>query len=182
MLSRWFVTSSNTPIALRSGAEGGGWCGGRAGGEPGRVTGLGCGVWPVRVGGVTSEMLPPEEWYARLPTVYAAACALITDEAGRVLLVKPNYRPYWNIPGGYIDANEAPHVACARELHEELGLAVELGALLLVDWVPAQEPRPRPITGWLFDGGTFSPERVAEIRIQEDELDDYAFVTPDRAV
>jgi 8-oxo-dGTP diphosphatase len=31
-------------------------------------------------------------WYASLPVVYLAAGALITNGAGQVLLVKPNYR------------------------------------------------------------------------------------------
>ncbi|HEX5496323.1 MAG TPA: hypothetical protein VFX70_17290 [Mycobacteriales bacterium] len=36
----------------------------------------------------------PTTWYAQPPTIYAAAGALITDQAGRVVLVKPNYRDH----------------------------------------------------------------------------------------
>ncbi|MFI6586859.1 NUDIX domain-containing protein [Embleya sp. NPDC050493] len=130
---------------------------------------------------MTNEFLPPEQWYAQLPTLYAAASALITDAEDRVLLVKPNYRDYWNLPGGFVDRNEPPHVACAREIREELGLDLHVGELLVIDWVPELDPRPRPLTGWMFDGGTLTPEQIAAIRIQEDELDEYAFVTLDRA-
>ena len=38
-------------------------------------------------------------WFAQLPTVVAAAAALFTDQAGRVLLVKPNYRDHWSLAG-----------------------------------------------------------------------------------
>jgi hypothetical protein len=38
-------------------------------------------------------------WYASLPVLYAAAAALITDSAGQVLLVKPNYRDHWTLQG-----------------------------------------------------------------------------------
>ena len=37
-------------------------------------------------------------WFAQLPTVFTAAAALFTDAAGRVLLVKPNYRAHWTGP------------------------------------------------------------------------------------
>jgi 8-oxo-dGTP diphosphatase len=31
----------------------------------------------------------------------------------------------WDLPGGHIDANETAPVALARELHEELGIAID---------------------------------------------------------
>jgi ADP-ribose pyrophosphatase YjhB (NUDIX family) len=130
---------------------------------------------------VTREFLPPEQWYGQLPTLYAAACALITDVRGRVLLVKPNYRNDWTIPGGFVDHNESPHEACARELVEELGLELVVGDLLVVDWVESQGVRPRPITSWFFDAGTLTPDQVAAIRLQPEELDEYAFVESDQA-
>ncbi|HKB30855.1 MAG TPA: NUDIX domain-containing protein, partial [Streptosporangiaceae bacterium] len=68
--------------------------------------------------------LEPAEWFASLPTVYLAAGALITDPSGRVLLVKPNYRDHWAVPGGICEQGEPPHEACARELLEELGLPI----------------------------------------------------------
>lgn len=133
------------------------------------------------VGDVTREFLPPEQWYETLPTVYASACALITDEQGYVLVVKPNYRPHWALPGGMIDEGEMPHEACARELREELGLELAPGPLLVVGWSPPRDARLRPMTSWLFDGGRLDAPRSRGIRLQEDELDDYAFIAPDRA-
>ena len=47
-------------------------------------------------------------WYASLPVLYAAAAALITDTAGQVLLVKPNYRDHWTLPGGICEHAEPP--------------------------------------------------------------------------
>ena len=51
---------------------------------------------------VSAGFSPAEEaaWYARLPTMFAAAAALFTSADGRVLLVKPNYRDHWSRPGG----------------------------------------------------------------------------------
>ncbi|MFC7381726.1 NUDIX hydrolase [Sphaerisporangium rhizosphaerae] len=52
--------------------------------------------------------LPPAEWYESLPTVHVSACMLPTDDADRILLVKPNYRDYWAVPGEMADEGEPP--------------------------------------------------------------------------
>jgi hypothetical protein len=38
-------------------------------------------------------------YIAGLPRVLAAAASLFRDEEGRLLLVEPNYRPGWALPG-----------------------------------------------------------------------------------
>ncbi len=56
------------------------------------------------------------------------AAALIDDE-GRVLVQKrPEGRAMaglWEFPGGKVEPNEVPEAALARELDEELGIAVQ---------------------------------------------------------
>ncbi len=121
------------------------------------------------------EWLRQEDWYASLATSYVATGALITDPAGRVLLVKPNYRPYWAFPGGMLEHAEAPHAGCAREVREELGLAVTIGPLLVAGWAPPLGQRPRPIIYLLFDGGAVPAD--TQVRLQHAELDDWAFVS-----
>jgi 8-oxo-dGTP diphosphatase len=115
-----------------------------------------------------------DAWYAGLPTLYAAASALITSEPGRVLLVKPNYRDLWSLPGGILEHGEPPHLGCAREVSEELGLDITPGPLLVVHWIPPDHERPRPFIFFVFDGGTISPD--TPIKLQAEELDDYHFV------
>lgn len=117
-----------------------------------------------------------QAWYAGLATMYGAAAALITDPSGSVLLVKPNYRDHWSLPGGVLEDGEPPHRGCAREVAEEVGLEIMVGPLLVVDWAAPNHERPRPAVFFVFDGGEVAPD--ADIRLQEEELDDYRFTTP----
>jgi 8-oxo-dGTP diphosphatase len=128
---------------------------------------------------MSSRFLDPPEWYASLPTVHVSACALLTDSEDRVLLVKPNYRPYWAVPGGIINEGESPHECAAREIAEELGLVIRPMALLVLDFAPPQGDRTRPMMNFIFDGGTVSDP--AQIRLQRDELDAARFWTWDDA-
>lgn len=121
----------------------------------------------------------PEVHYARRASAYVTACALITDPDGRVLLVDPNYRDHWLLPGGAAEDNEPPEAACAREVKEELGLDRPTGPLLVIGWRPARDERPRPTVTFLFDGGTL--DHPGRIRLQEEELDAYGFFEPGEA-
>jgi 8-oxo-dGTP diphosphatase len=115
----------------------------------------------------------PDTWFAGLPGVVIAAGALITDPADRVLLVKPNYRDLWALPGGVCEYGEPPQVGCGRELAEELGLEIEVGRLLATDWSQPYGVAARPIMHFVFDGGQL--DDGAGIVIQESELDGFRF-------
>jgi 8-oxo-dGTP diphosphatase len=128
---------------------------------------------------VSKPYLEPPQWYASLPTIYVSACMLLTDHDDRVLLVKPNYRSYWAIPGGIVDDGEPPHECARREVAEELGLDATLGELLVVDWAPPLGDRPRPMMNFIFDGGTI--DNPARIQLQTEELDDARFWAWDEA-
>lgn len=47
---------------------------------------------------------------------------LVTDEAGRVLLIQHTYIKGWYLPGGGVDRGEAAEAAMVRELIEEVGI------------------------------------------------------------
>jgi 8-oxo-dGTP pyrophosphatase MutT (NUDIX family) len=113
-------------------------------------------------------------------TILSAAGALILDENGRVLLVEPNYKDYWEIPGGLIEVGETPSQGCAREVAEELGLTREPGRLLVVDWAPHPQWGDRVL--FVFDGGVLTEPEIAAIRLQPEELDSYEFLPPAEAL
>ncbi|MES5818894.1 NUDIX hydrolase [Streptomyces sp. RG80] len=109
-------------------------------------------------------------YIAGLPRVLAGAAALFRDAQGRVLLVEPNYRDGWALPGGTVesDTGETPRQGARRETLEEIGLDRELGRLLAVDWVHGTA-RP-PLVAYLYDGGVLGEEDFKAIRLQEEEL------------
>jgi 8-oxo-dGTP diphosphatase len=120
-----------------------------------------------------------QAWHASLPGVIVSAAALIGDGRDGVLLVKPNYRDHWNLPGGVCEFGEAPHLACAREVTEELGLVVSVGRMLAVDWLAADArygQRARPSVLFVFDGGVLAD--TSGIVLQTEELDGWRFVPP----
>ncbi|MEO3743210.1 NUDIX domain-containing protein [Plantactinospora sp. B5E13] len=78
-------------------------------------------------------MPEPEPTYRR-----RSARVLVLDRAGHVLLLRcrfgdgdpgPDAAHCWLTPGGGVDEGETLAEAAARELHEEVGLRVEPGAL-----------------------------------------------------
>jgi 8-oxo-dGTP diphosphatase len=126
------------------------------------------------------EAMTPEraEYLAGLPKKRTAAGSLFSDDLGRTLLVEPTYRPYWLLPGAVVAADESPLAATERAIRHELGLPLEPGRLLVVDWVP---PSPDRIEGLLFvyDGATLSSDQSAAIALPPAELRSWAWCTDD---
>ncbi|MFJ6081073.1 NUDIX domain-containing protein [Streptomyces sp. NPDC092369] len=118
-------------------------------------------------------------YIAGLPRVLAGAAALFRDAAGRVLLVEPNYREGWALPGGTIESDdgETPRQGARRETLEEIGLDRELGQLLAVDWV--YKPTWPPLVAYLYDGGVLTEDDFKAIRLQEEELLSWRLVEPE---
>ncbi|MEV7596700.1 NUDIX hydrolase [Kitasatospora sp. NPDC089797] len=107
-----------------------------------------------------------------------AAGVLFFDEDDRVLLVKPTYKPGWEIPGGYLRAGETPSEGAAREVKEELGITPPIGRLLVADWAP------HPIEGdkllFVFDGGVLPGDELDNITVDQVEIGEYAFHAADQ--
>lgn len=114
-----------------------------------------------------------------LPRTRLIGHVLFTDLDGRVLLLETSYKRDWELPGGVIEPGEPPWVGAKREVLEELGLEVSLGAPALVDWLP-------PYLGWsdavefLFDAGTLDAD--TPLTLAANEIRAAHWVSPDDVV
>ncbi|MDO4898339.1 MAG: NUDIX hydrolase [Rothia sp. (in: high G+C Gram-positive bacteria)] len=127
---------------------------------------------------MVDSYLPEEElkaFIASLPTRRLASGAVIRNEAGQMLCVKPNYKDGWTIPGGTVEAGEAPKPGCFREVLEEVGLELPEGRLLTV-FHGLRQGIWGDSTYYLYDGGVIASD--TPIRLQEEELTEYRWVAP----
>ncbi len=117
-----------------------------------------------------------------IPRIPASAGALIRDEAGLVLILKPTYKSGWTIPGGQMEADgESPWEGCRREVLEETGLTVTSGHLVCVDFLRPKSRRPGGLR-FLFDCGVIGDDQKDRIVLQADEIGDHRWVGRDDAV
>jgi ADP-ribose pyrophosphatase YjhB (NUDIX family) len=113
---------------------------------------------------------------AELPAIPVSAGALIFDQAGRLLILKPTYKTGWTIPGGVMEEDgETPWDACRREVREECGIEVRSGRLACVDFRPGRPGHPGGIR-FLFDCGTADDAALAAITVQPEEVAEYRLV------
>jgi 8-oxo-dGTP diphosphatase len=126
----------------------------------------------------------PAAWAAHLADGNAtqarkrvSADAIIRDQRGHVLVVRPTYKPGWDLPGGMVEANEPPDRAVQRELREELGLDLAVGRLLCVDWVPPHGPWD-DLIAFVVDGGVLTASQIRTLHPTDDEIADFTFCRP----
>ncbi|WP_300610561.1 NUDIX domain-containing protein [Trebonia sp.] len=110
-------------------------------------------------------------------TTHVTDCvgAVITDEAGRLLLIKRGHEPgkgLWSIPGGRVEAGESDAAALVREIREETGLAVVPGRLI------GRVRRPAGAAGGEFDIRDYAAEVTGGMLVPGDDADDAMWAAP----
>ena len=118
---------------------------------------------------MSADVEATRAYYESLPAKRVGAGLVSRDEEGRVLLVQPTYKPSWEIPGGNVEAGESPAAAAGREIVEELGIEIEVGRLLVVDWLPVRPPKTEGVM-ILFDGGVLTDAVTRRFVLPADEL------------
>src|SRR5687768_3267985 len=76
-------------------------------------------------------------------TIHVVGAAIIRDHRCLITQRSPTMPlPLkWEFPGGKVEPNEAPEAALAREIHEELGLTIQVGPFLARGTAPASNNR-----------------------------------------
>ena len=107
------------------------------------------------------------------------AVGVVVELEGRILLVRRNHDPqygFWSFPSGFVDAGEVVEEAATREVLEETGVAVRVGALLGV-FSSAANPVVFIAYAGVAVGGTPAPgpEALEVGLFAPDALPDLAF-------
>ncbi len=113
-----------------------------------------------------------------LPTKRLAACVLLFDDDGRLLVLETTYRTEWLVPGGIVERNESPWEGARREVREEIGLDLGQLEFAAVDWRSSDDEYDDSLH-FVFDGGVLSADQKAAIRADGIEIAGYRFA--DRA-
>jgi 8-oxo-dGTP diphosphatase len=120
------------------------------------------------------------EGNARQARKRVSADVLLLDAEGRILLVDPNYKPDWDLPGGMAEANEPPHRAAEREIREELGLHISVTRALCIDWVCPHGPWD-DLLAFIFECAVLPDTQLHSPAICDDELSAVEFCTQTQA-
>jgi 8-oxo-dGTP diphosphatase len=125
---------------------------------------------PTGFSGVMNSVLPRKRVIAHV----------LVREGERVLLCETMFKPDWELPGGIVEPLEAPRLGAVREVREELGIDLDVGRLLLADWMP-------PYLGWddalelIFDGGTTVDADLPGLALQPAEIRSVRLCTLEQA-
>lgn len=115
-----------------------------------------------------------------LPRKRLIAHALLTDPWNRVCLLETTFKDDWELPGGIVNPSESPRDGAVREIDEELSLRLEVGRVLVVDWLA-------PYLGWddavelIFDAGSLTAEQMDQIVPDPVEVRAVHWLAPDKA-
>ncbi len=108
------------------------------------------------------------------------AGALILNNNGELLIVKPGYKDHWSIPGGVVDKNESPRNACIREVKEEIGINIDNPEFLCVDWTSPTSEKGESLQ-FIFFGGILNEKQTGEIKLDLKEISEYQFLPIEEA-
>lgn len=110
------------------------------------------------------------------PAPVECAGAIVRDDAGRLLLVRRGRPPalgHWSVPGGRIEPGENAAAAAVREVREETGLHVTVGAVLITAVIADGAYRVQDFEARVVGGELQAGDDASEVRwVTDDELDD----------
>ncbi|GAB3994574.1 hypothetical protein GCM10029992_09460 [Glycomyces albus] len=106
--------------------------------------------------------------------------ALITDRAGRVLILKPLRDASWTLVGGEVGEEERPDCALGDQIQRKTALTLAVGRMLSVDWEAPARKRAKAAMHIVFECGNV--EADAMVKLPMDEFGTYRFAGPSEAI
>lgn len=120
------------------------------------------------------------EYYESLPKKRLGVGVLLFYKQ-ELLIVQPTYNPRWILPGGTVEAEEAPLEALQREILSELSIRIFPTQLLAVDYVSNRDVKGEYLQ-LLFAAQELSEAQGQNIRLPLYELKDHKFVSIEKAL
>lgn len=107
--------------------------------------------------------------------------AIIENPEGKILLVRsPKWHNKWIMPGGHIEPGEMIEQALLREVEEEVGLSLKSEGIIIYGELIGSEDFNRPAHFIYFD--ILCKTENSDIKIDNEELTDYKWITPQEAL
>lgn len=122
-----------------------------------------------------------EEYAKILPKKQVGTAVLLFNTKGEILIVKPDYKDEWLIPGGATDNNESPLHCAIRETKEEIGFDISELQLAGV-YYRSQTGVFADSLKFIFSGGVLTESQISQIKLQTEELEEYVFTSPQKAL
>lgn len=122
-----------------------------------------------------------EEYHKMLPKKQVGTAVILFNARGELLILKSDYKDGWLVPGGSTDDDESPLHCAIRETREEIGLTIEKLQLVGVYYAPKKGIHSDSLK-FLFYGGVLTENQVSQIKLQTEELEKYAFASPEDAI
>jgi 8-oxo-dGTP pyrophosphatase MutT (NUDIX family) len=115
-----------------------------------------------------------KQWQESLPKKKVAVKVIIKSNKGNVLLVKPDYKDTWQLPGGGVDAGEDPKLAAIREAKEEVDIAINPSELEIIGTVFKSNE------DYLFLMYAYQNlvDEDADYSVPDEEIEKYEFIAP----
>lgn len=122
-----------------------------------------------------------EEYAELLPKKQVGTAVLFFNSQGELLIVKPDYKDGWLVPGGSADDNESPLHCAIRETKEEIGLDIPELQLVGIYYGHRKGVFADSLK-FIFSGGVLTENQIAEIKLETEELEKYTFMPPQEAI
>lgn len=115
-----------------------------------------------------------KQWQESLPKKKVAVKVIIKSDNGNVLLVKPDYKDTWQLPGGGVDAGEDPKFAAIREAKEEVNITIDPSELAVIGTVFKVS---EDYLSLVYEYQKVVDEDV-DCSVEDEEIEKYEFTAP----
>ena len=120
-------------------------------------------------------ILPRKKYLNSLTKKIVSSAILLFNNNNELLIVKPNYKDHWSLPGGTSEKNESPYNTCLREVEEEISLKFKEITLSAIFYRNYLKDNAEAIH-LFFYGGYLNKNQTNSIKINLAELENYRFV------